>query len=76
VRDFTEPEVVDALRTLLEKGWIDAYGFGRDRDGHEVLAKVEVAQTSEKAIRSYWFEPTQVGRDVWWDWEPPPEPAE
>jgi len=70
-RDFTEAEIIVALRTLLDAGWISALELGVNRDGRQVLFEVEVARTSEEAIRSYWFEPTQVGRDKWRAWEPP-----
>ena len=70
-RDFTEPEIIVALRTLLEKGWISTLELGVNRDGRQVLFEVEVARTSEEAIRSYSFLPTQSGQDTWQAWEPP-----
>lgn len=70
-RDFTEAEIIVSLRALLDAGWISALALGVNRDGRQVLFEVEVAQTSEDAIRSYWFEPTQSGRDTWQAWEPP-----
>jgi len=68
-RDFTEAEIVVALRMLLEAGWIRALALGRSQTGHSELFEVEVAQTSEQVIRSYWFQPTKSGRDTWRRWE-------
>lgn len=67
-RDFTEPEIIVALRLLLEAGWIRALALGRSPTGHSELFDVEVAQTSEEAIRNYWFLPTDSGRDTWRRW--------
>ncbi len=72
--NLTEAEIGVALRMLLEKGWIRARALRRNREGHEVLSEADVARMSEEAFRSYWFEPTQVGRDAWRAWAPPPEP--
>ncbi len=52
-RDFTEAEIVVSLRALLDAGWISALALGLSRTGHSELFDVEVAQTSEDAIRSY-----------------------
>ncbi len=67
-RDFTEPEIIVALRLLLEAGWIRALAPGLSPAGHSELFDVDVAQTSEEAIRSYSFLPTKSGRDTWRRW--------
>lgn len=76
VLDFTDSEIVDTLRVLLEKAWIVAHGFIPTGNGKTVFDKVEIPRTNDESMRSYWFELTPTGRKLSLAWEPPPEPDE
>ena len=76
VLDFTDSEIVDTLRILLEKSWIVAHGFIPAGNGETVFDVVEIPSTSDEAMHSYWFELTPTGRKLSIAWEPPSEPAE
>jgi hypothetical protein len=68
-RDFSADEVIFALTNLIREGAVRAF---RERDDSGELEPVGLKQL--EAASSYdltWFGPTEAGRKLWSEWEPP-----
>lgn len=68
--DFTETEVIEALKDLLRKGLI------RPLQDNEELGKIVYLEKDADIwsnIDSLWFELTDKGREAWNKWDPPIE---
>jgi hypothetical protein len=71
-----EQEVIDALRTLLLDGLVEAWEEGDGR-----LVRAPQPATDDASLRGYWFQWTAAGERVWrggrelldvyWDAHPP-----
>jgi hypothetical protein len=69
--DFTESEVVEALKELLPKGLVKPLGY--DKSAKELVdVEVENFRDIESSIEAFWFILTEKGWEVWNNWNDPP----
>jgi hypothetical protein len=66
--DFTEDEVIQALRALIERELVDAYD---EAPGSSEVTPVNDPAMDSASLRRYWFMPTAQGREVWKKWDAP-----
>jgi hypothetical protein len=71
--DFTEEEVLDALKSLTEDGLVGAYD---ESPSSAELKPVECPNTDPASLRRYWFRPTTLGRRIWKAWDAPSLPED
>lgn len=69
--DFTELEVVEALKGLLPKGLVKPLVY--DKSTKELVdIEIENFRDIESSIGSFWFILTEKGWEVWNNWDDPP----
>lgn len=71
--DFTEGEVLQALKSLTEDGLVEVYDESPDS---AELTPVESPSTDQPSVRRYWFRPTPRGKQVWKEWDAPSLPEQ
>jgi hypothetical protein len=64
--EFTVDDVLAALARLLHGGLVGALEESRERPE---LVPVPAPDTSPRALRRYWYEPTTLGRARWESWD-------
>jgi hypothetical protein len=67
-RDFTEAEVAETLKSLLETGLVEAYEETPDSPD---LSPAQSPRTDHASLSRYWFLPTLKGKQAWADWDAP-----